>query len=138
MKFRTRSLAFIAVVCGIAALPARAVTPASGFVIGEGPGKLVDALIANGYGNYNLYSALVAIQNNTSPALYGVLTIAFVTTLQGVPREQRDLHDNDEYLRRERSRDIHGLHCADHRAPGQRIQWARREHHAVHGDLGCQ
>ena len=83
MQLRTRYLALVAVPLVLAVLPARAQT--SGFVLAEGPGKLVDALIAAGYGNYNLYSALVAIQSNTSPSFYGVLTLAFVQTLANCP-----------------------------------------------------
>ncbi|MGA9624733.1 MAG: hypothetical protein WBQ65_09705 [Bryobacteraceae bacterium] len=85
MQLRTRYLALVAVPLVLAALPARAQT--SGFVLGEGPGKLVDALIAAGYSNLNLYETLVQIQQNTVPSLVvaGVLTPAFLDTLYSCP-----------------------------------------------------
>jgi hypothetical protein len=83
MRPRARHLSPIAIVLVLAALPAQAQT--SGFVLGEGPGKLVDALIAAGYGSSSLYNALVNIQNNTNPAVTGVITLAFLATLQSCP-----------------------------------------------------
>jgi hypothetical protein len=83
MKHRARYLSLIAIVLVLAALPAQAQT--SGIVLGEGPGKLVDALIANGYAAANLYQALVAIQSNTAPAVTGVITPAFLATLASCP-----------------------------------------------------
>ncbi|MGA3098651.1 MAG: IPTL-CTERM sorting domain-containing protein [Bryobacteraceae bacterium] len=67
----------------LAALPAGAQT--QGFLLGEGPGKLVDSLIATGYGSVNLYQTLVAIQQNTNPTTAGVITDAFLNTLQTCP-----------------------------------------------------
>ena len=67
----------------LAALPAEAQT--SGIVLGEGPGKLVDTLIAAGYGSSDLYDDLVNIQNNTTPAVTGVITPAFLATIQACP-----------------------------------------------------
>ena len=67
----------------LAALPAQALT--SGIVLGEGPGKLVDALIAAGYGSLNLYNALVEIRNNSNPSVQGVITNAFMITLAACP-----------------------------------------------------
>lgn len=84
MKLRARYLPLIAIVLVLAAVPAQAQT--SGIVLGEGPGKLVDALIAAGYGSYNLYDAVVAIQLNTNPSLsVGLLTVAFLNTLASCP-----------------------------------------------------
>ena len=56
-----------------------------GFVLGEGPGKLVDSLIAAGYGSDNLYDALVAVQLDTDPSISPVLTDAFLSTLASCP-----------------------------------------------------
>lgn len=70
MQLRTRYLALVAVPLVLAVLPAQAQT--SGFVLAEGPGNLVDALIAAGYGNLNLYQALVEIDNNANPSVAGV------------------------------------------------------------------
>jgi hypothetical protein len=83
MQLRTRYLALVAVPLVLAALPARAQT--SGFVLAEGPGKLVDALIAAGYGSLNLYDALVDIEAGTNPSVYGTLTPLFLQTVQSCP-----------------------------------------------------
>jgi len=82
MQLRTRYLALVAVPLVLAVLPAQAQT--SGFVLAEGPGNLVDALIAAGYGNLNLYQALVEIDNNANPSVAGVLT-PFMITLTACP-----------------------------------------------------
>jgi hypothetical protein len=83
MKPHARYLSLIAIVLVLAALPAQAQT--SGFILGEGPGKLVDALIAAGYGSSSLYNALVNLQNNTNPSVADVITPAFLATLQSCP-----------------------------------------------------
>lgn len=83
MKPRARYLSLIAIVLVLAALPAQAQT--SGFVLGEGPGKLVDALIAAGYGNINLYDTLTQIVQDTNPTVAGVLTPTFLGTLHSCP-----------------------------------------------------
>ena len=64
-------------------LPAEAQT--SGFVLAQGPGKLVDALIAAGHGDDNLYQALVDITADTNPSVAVVLTPAFLQTLKACP-----------------------------------------------------
>lgn len=53
------------------------------FVLRNEGGHLINSLVAAGYGGYNLYDALVAIQNNTDPAITGVLTDNFITSLAG-------------------------------------------------------
>ena len=67
----------------LAALPAMAQT--NGFVLAEGPGKLVDSLVAAGYGNMNLYQTLVQIDKDTNPSVMGVLTPTFLQTLKACP-----------------------------------------------------
>jgi hypothetical protein len=81
MKLRSYYLIAIALV--LAALPAQALT--TGFVIGEGPGKLVDSLIAAGYGPENLYDTLISIQADTNPSVSPILTDAFINTLAACP-----------------------------------------------------
>jgi hypothetical protein len=77
-------LIFLAVgLSGLAALPARAQT--SGVVLAQGPGKLVDSMIAAGYGNDNLYEALLQIVSDTNPPVSGVITPAFLNTLRSCP-----------------------------------------------------
>jgi hypothetical protein len=67
---------------GMAALPASAQT--NGFVIGEGPGKLVDSLISAGYGGLSLYEAMVQIATETDPSI-SAITTTFITKLQSCP-----------------------------------------------------
>lgn len=66
----------------MAALPASAQT--NGFVIGEGPGKLVDSLISAGYGGLSLYEAMVQIATETDPSI-SAITTTFITKLQSCP-----------------------------------------------------
>jgi hypothetical protein len=47
----------------------------------EGSNGFVTQLMAGGYGNANLYDALVAIANNTNPSVAGIITPAFIATL---------------------------------------------------------
>ena len=51
----------------------------------EGVNGLVSQLISDGYGNYNLYDALVVIQANTNPSVAGIITPAFLAALQNLP-----------------------------------------------------
>ncbi len=51
----------------------------------EGPGYEISALVNAGYGNYNLYQALVAIQQNTDPSLSGIITDQFLAALASCP-----------------------------------------------------
>jgi hypothetical protein len=83
MKPRTAHLPLIALLLVLAALPAR--TQVQSLALTAGPGKLIDSLIAAGYGGLNLYNTLVTIQNNTNPAVTGVITPAFLATLQSCP-----------------------------------------------------
>ena len=83
MKLRSYYLIAIALV--LAALPAQALTPTTGVVIAEGPGKLVDALIAAGYGSDNLYETLQAVRAEADPSISNVLTDAFLLTLVACP-----------------------------------------------------
>ncbi len=58
--------------------------PSQTFVLSdEAPGHLIAELVAGGYGNANLYEALVAIQQNTDPSIAGVLTFSFIDSLEG-------------------------------------------------------
>jgi hypothetical protein len=77
-------LIFLAVgLSGLAALPARAQT--SGVVLAQGPGKLVDSMIAAGYGNDNLYEALLQMTADSNPPVADVMTFAFLSTLRACP-----------------------------------------------------
>lgn len=80
MRHRNRYGILATVVLGLAVTPAWAAT--SGFVIGEGPGKLVDSLLLAGYGSDNLYAALVDIAGNTNPTVSGILTQSYLLTLK--------------------------------------------------------
>lgn len=60
-------------------MPVQAQT--SGFILGEGPGKLVDSLIAAGYANASLYQALLGVRAVANPSISGVVTDAFITSL---------------------------------------------------------
>ncbi|HEY1220487.1 MAG: hypothetical protein ABSE42_10065 [Bryobacteraceae bacterium] len=53
------------------------------FVLSNEGGHLIASLVAAGYGNYNLYDALVAIQQNTDPGITGVISIPFINSLAG-------------------------------------------------------
>jgi hypothetical protein len=58
--------------------------PSQTFVLSdEAPGHLITNLVAGGYGNANLYEALVAIQSNTNPGISGVITFPFLFNLAG-------------------------------------------------------
>jgi hypothetical protein len=67
----------------LAALPAQA--QVQSFALTEGPGKLISSLVAAGYGSLNLYNALVIIQSNANPSVAGVITPAFLATIQTCP-----------------------------------------------------
>jgi len=61
-------------------------TTASTFVLGnEGTNGLVTQLVAGGYGNYNVYQALVAIRNDTNPSVAGIITTGFMNALASLP-----------------------------------------------------
>lgn len=51
----------------------------------EGNNGLITQLVKGGYGNYNVYEALVSIQQNTSPSVAGILTPAFLAALGACP-----------------------------------------------------
>jgi hypothetical protein len=53
------------------------------FVLSNEGGHLINELVAGGYGVYNLYDALVAIQQNTDPGIEPVLTNYFIEDLAG-------------------------------------------------------
>ena len=57
----------------------------STFVLSNEGNGLITQLVNAGYGEYNLYDALVAIQANTDPSVAGLLTPAFLATLQNCP-----------------------------------------------------
>jgi len=82
---RRRAVVLFFVLLAAAALPGRAQT--SGILIAEGPGKLVDALIAAGYGNLSLYQAVMALQEDSDPSLedLGAIKETFLDTLATCP-----------------------------------------------------
>jgi hypothetical protein len=51
----------------------------------EAPGHLISRLVNAGYGNYNLYDTLVAIQADTNPSVAGIITPTFLAALQNAP-----------------------------------------------------
>jgi len=51
----------------------------------EANGYFITMLINAGYGNLNLYQTLVTIKNNATPSVAGILTPAFMSTLQNCP-----------------------------------------------------
>jgi hypothetical protein len=69
--------------------PVRAVninTTQQTFVLSnEGTGYGISALVNAGYGEYNLYDILVAIQEETDPSIAGIITPQFLATLQACP-----------------------------------------------------
>ena len=55
------------------------------FVLSNEGSGFITQLLAAGYGNYNLYDALVAIQRNTDPSVASIITSAFLAALQSLP-----------------------------------------------------
>jgi hypothetical protein len=51
----------------------------------EPPGNLISKLVAAGYGEDNLYQALVDIVSHTNPSVNGILTSAYLQTLKVTP-----------------------------------------------------
>jgi hypothetical protein len=51
----------------------------------EAPGYAISTLVNAGYGDYNLYDVLVAIQADSNPSVAGVITPQFLATLQNCP-----------------------------------------------------
>jgi hypothetical protein len=51
----------------------------------EAPGKLLSILEQAGYGNYNLYQALLQMQAEASPSVAGIITPAFLNALAICP-----------------------------------------------------
>jgi len=51
----------------------------------EAPGNLIARMVADGYGAYDLYDALVALQADTNPSVAGILTPAFFAALSASP-----------------------------------------------------
>ena len=64
--------------------PAQAAN-ANTFVLSNEGGGLISEMVAAGYGDYNPYDALVAMQGNTDPSIAGIVTPAFLATLQSNP-----------------------------------------------------
>ena len=72
----------------LAALPGRAVITSTQqtFVLSnEAPGGLITKLVAAGYGDNNVYEALVVIPQSTNPSVAGVITPAFLAALNSCP-----------------------------------------------------
>jgi hypothetical protein len=82
---KLRSYCLIAIALVLAALPAQAATYQTFVLSNEGANGLVSQLVAAGYGNYNVYEALVAIQQNTNPSVAGIITDTFLAALGGLP-----------------------------------------------------
>ena len=76
---KLRSCFWIAIALVLAALPAQALT--TGVVIAQGPGKLVDSLIAAGAGSGNLYDVLLQLMSNSTPTVAGVISPLFLAAL---------------------------------------------------------
>ena len=74
MKPRASYLLLIATLLLLFAFPAQAATYQTFVLTNEGVNGLVSQLISDGYGNYNLYDALVVIQANTNPSVAGIIT----------------------------------------------------------------
>lgn len=55
------------------------------FILSNEGSGLIAQLVSAGYGDYNAYNALVAIQNNTNPSVAGIITPAFLAALQASP-----------------------------------------------------
>jgi hypothetical protein len=49
----------------------------------EAPGNLITTLVNAGYGDYDLYQLLLAIQQSTDPSVAGIITDAFLASLNG-------------------------------------------------------
>lgn len=50
---------------------------------GEAPGRLITNLVAGGFGNVNIYEAVLLLKDNSSPSLIPVIPAYFTYTLQG-------------------------------------------------------
>jgi len=57
----------------------------SSFILSNEDGGLINQLVAAGYGDYNLYQALVAIQGDTDPSVAEIITDQFLATLNSNP-----------------------------------------------------
>ncbi|MGA2781489.1 MAG: hypothetical protein ABSF13_06155 [Smithella sp.] len=55
------------------------------FILSNEDGGIISQLIAVGYGDFNLYQALVAIQSDTDPSTAGIITNAFLAGLSESP-----------------------------------------------------
>jgi hypothetical protein len=55
------------------------------FILSNEDGGLINQLVAAGYGDYNLYQALVAIQGDTDPSVAEIITDQFLATLNSNP-----------------------------------------------------
>ena len=60
-------------------------TTAYTFILSNEGGGLISQLVTAGYGDYNLYQTLVAIQQNTDPSISGVVTDDFLNALASCP-----------------------------------------------------
>ncbi len=83
MKLRSYYLIAIALV--LAALPAQAATYQTFVLSNEGANGLVSQLVAAGYGNLELYGALVQVETETDPSVGGIITPAVILALQNAP-----------------------------------------------------
>ena len=82
---RLRSLYLLAIALVLTALPAQAATYQTFVLSNEGTNGFITQLLAEGYGSYNLYQALLAIQNNTDPSVEGIITDTFLLALASQP-----------------------------------------------------
>ena len=83
MKRSSKVVPIVAGLLCFGALPVQADT--TGFLLSQGAGKLVDTLIAIGYGNLTPYETLVSLRANANPSLASVLTDGFFLTLAACP-----------------------------------------------------
>jgi hypothetical protein len=77
---RRRAAVLPLLLLGLAALPAHA--QVQSVALTQGPGKLIDSLIAAGYGTDTLYQTLVNLEAESNPGISGVVTPAFILTLK--------------------------------------------------------
>jgi hypothetical protein len=81
---RFRTIPFLAgvLLCLLVAVcPVWGQTQQTFILSNEGTNGLITRLVTAGYGNYNIYNVLLAIQENTNPSVAGILTPAFLNAL---------------------------------------------------------
>jgi hypothetical protein len=83
VKSFMRVLVFL-LVLGLTVSGAWAAT-ANTFILSDEGAGLINRLVNAGYGEFNLYQSLVAIQTDTDPSVAGIITYQFLMTLAGCP-----------------------------------------------------